>query len=376
MHEGRCRWSGRGRTACELCGATTSSQAHEPSAGVWPNIPLESASSSSTRRPERPRAARRATGGVVSHREPVAATARRQAGTASQAWTRPPRRSSAAQRHADQQVGQPRHGRVVAGEQQLARAAGRGRRAGRRPGWRSRAVGQLRPDHAGDSTGAEHHPAPPRATARAPGAQTEERQPQQEQHAVVGEDDREAGLELAQHQSEQRRSAARAPPGRAERAAFAGRAPARGRPVISARVTPASTANSADARPPASHWPRSGSPSGSRSASTWVATMPSSARQRATSRPTSAPGAGAGAVRSRAARRAASLADRLALLLRPAAQVGLEVDHPLPQAGSARRGSGRRAARRCGRCPPRRWRPARRPASARSRAASPGRRGS
>ena len=66
-----------------------------------------------------------------------------------------------------------------------------------------------------------------------------------------------------------------------------GRPVQRPSPVIRARLTPARTANSADARPPASHWAKVRSPAGVRSSSTWVATMPSSARQRATSSPTS-----------------------------------------------------------------------------------------
>ena len=56
---------------------------------------------------------------------------------------------------------------------------------------------------------------------------------------------------------------------------------------ISTRLTPARTANSAEARPSISQLVRVSEPSGLRSSSTCAATMPSSARQRATSRPTS-----------------------------------------------------------------------------------------
>ena len=62
------------------------------------------------------------------------------------------------------------------------------------------------------------------------------------------------------------------------------------RPLISAIETPASSANSAEDRPPATSCTRAEpEPPGASEASVWVPIMPSSAMQRATSSPTTRP---------------------------------------------------------------------------------------
>ena len=114
---------------------------------------------------------------------------------------RPGAQVAAADRHPEQQVGQPRQARVVAGEQQLGeQVAGVRQLVERRAGPGARR--QVRPHQVRDHR-RDHHP---RRRPREQGArpQPQERQPQQEQQPVVGQDDREPGLELAQRQAEQR----------------------------------------------------------------------------------------------------------------------------------------------------------------------------
>ena len=126
------------------------------------------------------------------------------------------------------------------------------------------------------------------------------------------------------------------------------------RPVISARLTPARTANSAADRPPARACPKESVPSGSRSSMTWVVTMPSSARQRATSRPTRRSGASS-RLRNRPC--AHRMTRRGPPCPSPPPHRGARPGSRSSAAagrGHRQPGCGRRAARRCGRCRPRR----------------------
>ena len=150
-----------------------------------------------------------------------------------------------------------------------------------------------------ETTGAStsHTPA---STARARARSARNGKAEQEQDAVVGEDDREPAVELAQQQAEQGdQHRPRDQPGDGDPRSR----PRNGvRPPVSrASVTPASTAKSAEARPPGDEVREGLLPVGVREASMWVATIPSSARQRATSSPTSRAASRAPRVRSRRA---------------------------------------------------------------------------
>ena len=109
-----------------LCGATTSSQAHEPSAGVVPCMPPEMAltNASAGRHVAVPRRVRNQPAqhpGLLGERprEDEGHDRHRQPAHDEPGLHRPRAQVAAADRHPEQQVGQPRQARVVAGEQQL-----------------------------------------------------------------------------------------------------------------------------------------------------------------------------------------------------------------------------------------------------------------
>jgi hypothetical protein len=104
-----------------------------------------------------------------------------------------------AERHAGEQVGKPRDGRVVAGEQQLAgQLAGIAELA--EPRAREAALRERRTHQVGKE-GRKHDPDGGEQRQRA-GAKSDERQSEQEQHPVVGEDDRQTRVQGGEHQAE------------------------------------------------------------------------------------------------------------------------------------------------------------------------------